>query len=86
MNFHSISYLAFVAVAVLGYYLTSPRWRWAVLLAASSAFYAYWSVQFLVVLFLVTVAQYRLARHMGRLVSKCDRRPYLYASLAVRDH
>lgn len=81
MAFNSIEYLLLLCASLLAYYASPARWRWALLVVLSWAFYASWRPEFLVVLVSVTAAQYVLARLMARQSRIGLRRCCLYGSI-----
>lgn len=81
MKLSSIYYLAFLSVVVIGYYLTKPRYRWALLLLASYSFYASWKPAYLLVIAGTTVINYFVAVVMARREEKKRRRKFLLISL-----
>ena len=80
---HSLQYLAFVSGAVLVYYSLPWRTRWVPLLAASSAFYLSWGVEFACVLLALTTGQYFLAHRVDKARTRQTRRAYLLTSVAL---
>ena len=83
MLFNSIGYLFFLPVTVILYYLFPGRWRWALLLAASYAFYLTWRVEFVLVLISATLVSYYAARKMGQIPHKKQRQKYLVLTLVI---
>lgn len=67
MGFTSVAFLGFLALTLLVYYLIPQRFRWAVLLAASYAFYLLNGVKQVVFLIFTTVVTYAAGRMMQRI-------------------
>ncbi len=82
MRFNSLSYMAFLSIVVLLYYLVGSRYRWAVLLLASYYFYASWKPEYLLIIAGTTVINYLVAVVMARQGEKRKRRKFLLVSLA----
>jgi len=59
MLFNSFSFLAFFTAVVIGYYTAPHRWRWALLLAASTYFYAALNPRYPILLFGIAFVVYR---------------------------
>ena len=83
MTFNSLEYLLFFPVVIALYFATPHRARWALLLVASYAFYAYWRVDYLALLLGSTLVDYVAGRRMGALETKVERKPWLWASVLV---
>ncbi len=83
MLFNSLAFCIFFPLVVAGYFLTPPRARWAWLLAASYVFYAWWKIEYTLLLAFSTLVDYGAARAMGRHATRRGRRPYLLVSLGV---
>lgn len=83
MLFNSVEFLIFFPIVVIAYFLCPPRYRWALLLAASYLFYAAWRFEYALLLLLSTVVDYYAARAMGRVPDQAGRRTYLLLSLVV---
>ena len=78
MLFNSVEYLLlFLPAVVLLHFAAPPRWRWAVLLAASCVFYGRWSIPYLGMVFASTLVAYlaalAIARQSAR-AARCARR------------
>ncbi len=78
MLFHSLQYAAFLPITWLLFRLTPSRWRVELLLAASYTFYAFWSVPYAALMFLLAVANYlfglaivRASRHKRLILWTC---------------
>lgn len=83
MLFNSFEFLVFFPLVVAGYYAVPARWRWALLLVASYAFYAAWRVEYLILILASTFVDYLVGLRMGRLRDRRRRRPWLVLSLIV---
>ncbi|MEL6614651.1 MAG: MBOAT family O-acyltransferase, partial [Bacteroidota bacterium] len=81
MLFNSLAFAVFFPLAVLGYFLTPQRGRWAWLLAASYIFYAWWRVDYLLLIAFSTLVDYGAALGMGRQNERRKRLPFLLLSL-----
>jgi alginate O-acetyltransferase complex protein AlgI len=58
MKFVSYEYVVFLIATWTLFCVTHPRWRWALLLAASYIFYASWSIPFIGMILLTTSIDY----------------------------
>ena len=67
MSFTSLSFLLFVTVACIIYYLVPKKSQWMVLLAASYGFYAAFGMVCMAVLLTVTLSVYLTAFRVGRM-------------------
>ncbi len=65
MLFNSLAFCLFFPLVVAAYFLTPFRWRWAVLLAASYVFYAWWKVEYVALLAFSTLVDFVAARAMA---------------------
>ena len=83
MQFDSIEYGVFLAVAATSYFLIPHRWRWALLLFASYVFYASWKPQYLVLIWASTLVDYCAGLFMGRTENRRYRLLALIGSLSV---
>ncbi|WP_187261112.1 MBOAT family O-acyltransferase [Pontibacter beigongshangensis] len=83
MLFNSFEFLVFFPSVVLLYYLLPHRLRWALLLAASYAFYMCWRVDYALLLAFSTLIDYTCGRMMGRHPDqqRHRRKPWLWLSL-----
>lgn len=83
MRFDSLLYLLFLPLTWCCWCLTAPRFRWAVLLAASYLFYACVGTAYLpIVLALVTLATYAVGRLLPRMRSDGARSALFWAGVA----
>lgn len=74
MSVVSYTFLAFLAIVILFYYLVPKKLQWVVLLAASVCFYAFAGIQYLAVVLLTAVAVYFLALSMQKNLDEQTRR------------
>ncbi len=83
MLFNSLEYLVFLPAVVCLHFLIPQRFRWALLLVASYAFYMAWKVEYALLILTSTVVDYVAALAMSRCEEKRDRRRWLWLSLAT---
>jgi|SRR5579859_4991878 len=83
MSIISFLFVAFVGVVTVLYFGAPQRFRWLVLLAASTVFYASFGGRALVLLALSILADFALARLIGQTSQPGRRRLYLGLSLAI---
>ncbi len=81
MLFNSLDFLLFLPLVVGLYYGLPVRFRWFVLLIASYVFYAWWKIEYLLLLFASTLTDYLCGLAMGRHPTRHARRPFLILSL-----
>lgn len=81
MLFNSFDFALFFPLVVAAYFATPARWRWALLLAASYTFYAWWRADYALLLAFSTLVDYVAARAMARHEGRRQRRPWLVLSL-----
>lgn len=67
MLFNSLSFVIFLPIVLIGYYLLPHRGQNYLLLAASLFFYACWDWRFLSLLFITMVVDYYVADYLERL-------------------
>jgi D-alanyl-lipoteichoic acid acyltransferase DltB (MBOAT superfamily) len=85
LYFDSLQYILFVPAVLAAYQLMPPRWRWAVLLSASIAFYAALRAPLLVVAWaLVVLTSYWLGLRIFHESNGLRRRRYLWAGVAAQ--
>lgn len=65
------------------YYMLPAKWKWVLLLAASYFFYAYWKVEYLVLIVLSTLVDYTASHQIEKSSSNVMRRLWLTASLST---
>jgi D-alanyl-lipoteichoic acid acyltransferase DltB (MBOAT superfamily) len=83
MLFDSYQYVLFLPLIFALYYAMPPERRWILLLLASYVFYMAWEPAYAILIFISTVADYSLARAMGRVERRRPRMVLLGASLAI---
>ncbi|MCZ4336700.1 MBOAT family O-acyltransferase [Shewanella colwelliana] len=83
MSFVSIAFLVFLPLVFITYYFLPSKYRWALMLCVSYAFYAYWDWRYVPLLFISSVVDYFCALKMASQDNKTSRRPFLYLSLFV---
>ena len=81
MNFTSIDFLLFLAVVFPAFFLTPPRFRNYVILAASCFFYGFWSVKYLFLLLAVMAVDYIVAIQIEANERPATRKGWLLVSL-----
>ena len=81
MLFNSIQFTIFFPIVVLLYFLLPYRWRWLLVLVASCYFYMSWRAEYIILLAIPSLIDYVVARKMGSLATRLERRPYLIISL-----
>jgi len=64
MLFNSLHYLVYFPIVVVSYFACPPRFRWALLLAASYYFYMCWRIEYTLMLVFITVLDYWAALEM----------------------
>lgn len=70
MLFNSFQFILFFIVIVTLYFLTNPKFRWILLLAASYFFYMSWNIKYAVLIFTSTVITYLSGIYIERFKSK----------------
>ncbi|SHL05937.1 MBOAT family O-acyltransferase [Rhodothermus profundi] len=83
MLFNSLDFLLFLPLVVALYYGLPARFRWLLLLLASYVFYAWWKVEYLLLIVVSTLIDYLCGRAMGRCTTRQARRPFLILSLVT---
>ena len=82
MLFNSLHFLIFFPVVTGLYFALPPRWRPALLLAASYYFYLSWQPIYGLLLAATTLLDYYSGLRMSKLATPAQRRPWLALSLA----
>lgn len=67
MNFVSSTFILFLALLFILYYLIPRRFQWMLLLAASYVFYSFAGIQFLAYILATTVSTYGVGQRLARL-------------------
>ena len=81
--FNSLTYLIFLPLVVLLYYLIPARFRWVLLLISSYFFYAYWKWEFLFLILISTAVDYIASNQIQRLKQAWARKAWLMLSIAT---
>jgi alginate O-acetyltransferase complex protein AlgI len=85
LYFDSLQYMMFVPAVLAAYQLMPSRWRWAVLLSASIAFYAALRMPLLVVAWtVVVITSYWLGRRIFDESDGGRKKAYLWAGVAAQ--
>ena len=66
MLFNSLEFLVFFLLVTGAYFATPGRYKWVLLLAASSVFYLYFKVVYLFILYATIAISYAAGRAMDR--------------------
>ena len=83
MLFNTLSYVVFLAVAVLAYWVLRPAWRGWLILAASLLFYALWRVEFALLIGFSAFVDYFFALKIHGEARRSRRRLWLVISLST---
>lgn len=83
MLFNSLDFLLFLPLVVGLYFGLPVRFRWLLLLVASYVFYAWWKVEYLLLIVASTLVDYLCGLAMGRRPTRRARRPFLILSLVT---
>ncbi|MGV3505158.1 MAG: MBOAT family O-acyltransferase [Adhaeribacter sp.] len=83
MLFNSLEFLVFFLVVTAAYFSTPARYKWALLLVASSVFYLYFKVSYLFILYGTIAVSYAAGRAMARPGQPGKRRFLLLLGLAA---
>lgn len=81
MLFNTISFVYFLPIVIVLYYLIPHKYRWIMLLAASYYFYMSWKVEYVFLIIISTLIDYFSGLRMDKLKDKKSRLPYLLLSL-----
>ncbi|HET6487142.1 MAG TPA: MBOAT family O-acyltransferase, partial [Spirochaetia bacterium] len=83
MLFNSLDYFVFLPI-VIGLYIAVPRpFRWLLILCAGYFFYAYWRVEYTLLIVFSTLVDYTAGRVMGASSSAQTRKVILLVSLGI---
>lgn len=80
MLFNSLDFLLFFLVITIIFFLSKPKHRWVLLLAASYFFYMYWRWEFIFLIIFSTLIDYYCGIQMSNKETKRERLPYLLIS------
>jgi alginate O-acetyltransferase complex protein AlgI len=83
MLFNSVSYLLFVLIVVLAFWVIPEKHRQRLLLVASIVFYGLWRVEFVFLITFSAWVDYFFSLRISETNSPVSRRTYLLASLAT---
>ncbi len=83
MLFNSQAYAIFLPIVVITFYLIPHNKRWILLLLASYWFYMSWEPGYILLIMASTLVDYSVAKKMGRLPTKAQRKPWLWGSLII---
>ncbi len=83
MLFNSLSFVIFLPIVVVLYFLLPQKYRWILLLAASYIFYMSWNVAYVGLIVASTLIDYYMGVLMERRQDKKSRRPFLIVSLCA---
>ncbi len=83
MLFNSIEFLVFFPIVVTLYFGTPHNLRWLLLFVASYIFYMFWVPEYALLIVLSTIVDYVASNRMGAFSTKAERKPYMWASVAV---
>lgn len=83
MLFNSVSFLWFLPIVVIAYYLVPARWRWVLVLAASYSFYMFWRVEYIGLVIGTTLVDYWAGLQMGKREAPKSRLPFLLLSVGL---
>ena len=83
MLFNSVSYLAFLLIAVAGFWALPPRWRQPLLLTASILFYALWRIEFVFLVAFSAFVDFFLSLKIHASEEPKRRLAYVLLSLSI---
>lgn len=83
MLFNSLTYLAFLTLVVIAYWLLPGRWRMGLVLLASLFFYGFWRVEFLVLISFSAFIDYYFSLKIHDETRPYIRRLLLLTSLGI---
>ncbi|MGV3641211.1 MAG: MBOAT family O-acyltransferase, partial [Adhaeribacter sp.] len=83
MLFNSLEFLVFFLLVTGAYFSTPGRYKWVLLLAASSVFYLYFKVVYLFILYATIAISYAAGRAMDRPGRAGWRRLFLFLGVAA---
>jgi alginate O-acetyltransferase complex protein AlgI len=81
MLFNSLEYLIFLPLIGLLYFLLPHKQRWVLLLLASYLFYAFWKVEYAVLILISTAIDYWAGLKMAQCETKQLKKKFLWLSL-----
>lgn len=83
MIFNSFEYLIFLPLVVALYFIIAPRFRWALLLAASYYFYMSWRAEYAILILFCTAINYGAAIWIDKTESKAKKKAILTVDLIL---
>lgn len=83
MLFNSLSFLIFFPVVTILYFLVPHRYRWGLLLTASSFFYMFFKPVYILILAFVILVDYTSALLIEKTALRSRKKVYLITSIAV---
>lgn len=83
MLFNSIRFLIFFPIVVFLYFALAPKYRWVLLLIASYYFYMCWRVEYIILIILSTLVDYKAGIGIEDAKDDRTRKRYLVLSLVV---
>ena len=83
MLFNSFSFIVFLPLVIMAYYLITPRFRWMMLLAVSYYFYMCWNPKYIILILLSTLVDYYAGIKMAQQKEQKDRRKFMALSLII---
>ena len=83
MLFNSIKFLIFFPIVVFLYFALSPKYRWVLFLAVSYYFYMCWCVEYIILIILSTLIDYKAGIGIEDAKDDRTRKHYLVLSLLI---
>lgn len=83
MQFNSVTFLVFLPVIVVLYYLIPHKYRWMLLLAGSYYFYACWRIDYIILIITSTLVDYFCGILIAKYAERRKRLLFLIASLVI---
>lgn len=84
MFFNSLSYIVFLFIAVVGYWLLPSRWGRSWLLIASIVFYGFWKVEFLALIVFSAFVDFFVSLRIYDAKSQRARKYWLFTSIVIQ--
>lgn len=83
MFFNSLHFIIFLPTVIFIYYLLPQKYRWFLLLVASYYFYMCWRAEYIFLIILSTLVDYRAGIGIEEATEPAVRKRYLYLSLVI---
>lgn len=83
MIFTSLEYLIFLPLVFIAFWAISARWRWAFLLVVSYVFYAFWKVEYALIMVVLTLVDFFAGKRIAAASTPGVRRAWLAGSIAA---